>query len=377
VSNLYETIGGTAKCLELSTALYARIGNDPLLRPLFPGKNHRCAIEAFAAFLVQFLGGPSEDTQRRWWLSLDESHRRFKIGQTERDAWMSHMIQALDDARFEEPFRGALRGLFERGSAYLVNHGHGRSEPPGEVAHQEIARRWQTQLGLDEAVAAVRGGDADRAIAFAGSLELEPAVLAALFKLMIGSGSRAMHDYVLESVRRDPNLARETHSGRTLLHDAAAAGSSIAVELLLHLGADPNAGVHPPLYCVGNECNAPGGGNIVRALVRSGADVDAREGPKRCSALHMAARRGHVEVAAALLDCGASIEARDSLGDTPLRRAVNCGKTEVAALLLARGADLQSIGSKGITPLLAARTDAMKLLLKRESNPDARPRSLS
>jgi ankyrin repeat protein len=66
----------------------------------------------------------------------------------------------------------------------------------------------------------------------------------------------------------------------------------------------------------------------------------------------MAARRGNAEVAEALLDCGADIEARDSLGDTPLRRSVNCNKAEVAALLLSRGADAHSIGSKGLTPSL-------------------------
>ena len=98
---------------------------------------------------------------------------------------------------------------------------------------------------------------------------------------------------------------------------------------------------------------------MVRALVRAGAKVDARDGAKHCTALHMAARRGNVEVAEALLDCGADIESRDSLGDTPLRRSVNCGKTAVAALLLARGADLHSKGSKGLTPLLAARSAAM------------------
>jgi ankyrin repeat protein len=103
---------------------------------------------------------------------------------------------------------------------------------------------------------------------------------------------------------------------------------------------------------------------VVRALVQAGANVNAQDGVKRCTALHMAARRGNVEVAAALLDCGADIEARDSLGDTPLRRSVNCNKIEVAALLLSRGADRGPRGSKGLTPLTAARTSAMKRLLQ-------------
>ena len=37
-SNLYESIGGTAGCRELSAAFYARVDRDPVLRPLFPGK---------------------------------------------------------------------------------------------------------------------------------------------------------------------------------------------------------------------------------------------------------------------------------------------------------------------------------------------------
>jgi len=69
------------------------------------------------------------------------------------------------------------------------------------------------------------------------------------------------------------------------------------VELLLQLGADPNAtdaGGHTPLYCVGNECSVDGAANIVRVLAQSGADVNANGGVKRCTPLHMAARRGNV-----------------------------------------------------------------------------------
>src|SRR5216684_3951951 len=101
-SNLYEVMGGREGCRRLSVAFYARVERDPLLRPLFPGTTFTCAIEAFAAFLAQFLGGPSEDAQRRWWLSLRESHLRFKIGQKERDAWMKNMMEALDDVPIEE-----------------------------------------------------------------------------------------------------------------------------------------------------------------------------------------------------------------------------------------------------------------------------------
>ena len=55
----------------------------------------------------------------------------------------------------------------------------------------------------------------------------------------------------------------------------------------------------------------------------------AIEAVKRSGPLHLAARRGNVSIAEALLECGANIEAQDSMGETPLRRAVNCGKIDV------------------------------------------------
>jgi len=184
---------------------------------------------------------------------------------------------------------------------------------------------------------------------------------------MMTSGNGTMVGYVCDSLRANPGLVRERYGGRSLLHVAAAAACLPVVELLLQLGAEPNGfdrGSHTPLYSVANESKIPGAGNVVRRLVDAGANVDASDGVKHCTALHMAARRGNVEVAEALLECGAGIEFKDSAGDTPLRRAVNCNQVDVARLLVSRGADVHSSGSRELTPLTAARSDPMKRLLK-------------
>ena len=46
-------IGGAALCRRLSATFDARVAQDPVLRPFFPGKTMKRAIEEFAAFLAQ------------------------------------------------------------------------------------------------------------------------------------------------------------------------------------------------------------------------------------------------------------------------------------------------------------------------------------
>ena len=351
---------GSATCLELATAFYNRVDDDPILRPLFPGKSHRCAIEQFAAFLVQFFDGPPEHTQERWWLSLRESHQRFALGPQHRDAWLALMSKTLDDVEVAigEPARSELRSLFEVASAYLID------SPPQPTSNI----RWNQQLALDEAVAAIRLDDPQPVTALVNSpllrarFEQNRPVFAHFIGLMLPT---AHAGYALDLLQANPDLAHVRYSGRTLLHASAAAGNLPVTEQLLGLGVDPNiqtdAG-HTPLYCLGNEC--PTGGPVVKFLIEAGANPNAADGVKRCTPLHMAARRNNVEAAEALLDLGADIEARDSAGDTPLRRAVNCSQSAVTKLLLARGANKHSLGSSGLTPVSAARGRNMRALLQ-------------
>ena len=153
--------------------------------------------------------------------------------------------------------------------------------------------------------------------------------------------------YVQTCVYADPSLIHVRHTfNRTLLHEAAPAGHAEVVELLLRLGADPNGEAHSPLYSCANGCrsHAKVASRIVMALAAAGADINAPISDNRPLPLHMAARRGSVAIAQALLDLGASVNPRDTTGDTPLRRAVNCNQLEVAALLLQNKANPDSPG---------------------------------
>jgi ankyrin repeat protein len=185
-------------------------------------------------------------------------------------------------------------------------------------------------------------------------------------------------------VRAGADVRASDLAGETMLMACARGGSAEAVRLLLRAGAekdavDRNFGQTALIFAAreGNEA-------VVRELIASGANVMARtqvgpvpafrpnggtqgkgveKAPKRGmraaipggkTALHYAARDGHLSTVQALLDAGAVLDDRDPNGITPLLYAASNDRVEVARLLVGRGADVNAVDWYGRSALWCA-----------------------
>jgi serpin B len=182
------------------------------------------------------------------------------------------------------------------------------------------------------------------------------------------------------------NVNANDVEGRTPLHAAVAARRYEVARLLIGKGASVNVrdnGGDSPLY----TAVASGDGRIVQLLVQAGANVKEK-GPREqtllhtavlsldsfgatdtvsplitagvdvnalassdFTALHYAAREGHIRAAEVLLAHGANVNARTASGQTPLHFAVRRDCDDIAALLVEKGADTTIKDRRGKTPL--------------------------
>jgi len=117
---VYDQIGGDETFRRLVDAFYARVEQDPILRPLFPADLGPGKENQFL-FLAQFWGGPARYETQRGHPRLRMRHAPFKIGQAERDAWVGNMLAAIDEAGIPEPARAQMIEYFEKGATFMIN----------------------------------------------------------------------------------------------------------------------------------------------------------------------------------------------------------------------------------------------------------------
>ena len=118
---MYERVGGEQFFEELVDRFYEGVSSDPVLRPLYP-EDLDAPNEHLRLFLIQYWGGPQTYNERRGHPRLRMRHAPFVIGLPERDAWLRHMLAALerahlpaeDHAEFAEYFRSTATQLINR-----------------------------------------------------------------------------------------------------------------------------------------------------------------------------------------------------------------------------------------------------------------------
>ncbi len=138
------------------------------------------------------------------------------------------------------------------------------------------------------------------------------------------------------------NIYERDEKGRTALHYAVEAKT---VSLLVEKGANVNAADmkgYTALHLAVTEKRL----EIVRELIKSGAEVNAEEYGNKCIPLHLACMLGEKEIVEELVKAGGEIEQEDECGMTAIDYAKN---------------------SKEVTEVLKKETDRMEKLFERQS----------
>ncbi|RZU30770.1 globin [Blastococcus saxobsidens] len=92
----YDEVGGEPTFRALVQRFYAAVRTDPVLQPMYPQDDWEGAETRLRGFLEQYWGGPATYSEQRGHPRLRMRHAPFAIGPVERDAWLTHMRDAVD-----------------------------------------------------------------------------------------------------------------------------------------------------------------------------------------------------------------------------------------------------------------------------------------
>lgn len=119
--SLYERVGGMPFFESLVAAFYRGVALDPVLRPMYEEQDLGPASHRLATFLAQYWGGPRTYSEERGHPRLRARHMPFTIDAVARDAWLQHMLAAVDEQNMGDQERAELRGYLLSAAEFLVN----------------------------------------------------------------------------------------------------------------------------------------------------------------------------------------------------------------------------------------------------------------
>jgi hemoglobin len=117
---MFDRVGGKAFFIALVDRFYEGVVGDPVLRPLYPDDLAESRAH-LALFLAQYWGGPASYNELRGHPRLRMRHAPFVIGTLERDAWLKHMIGAVEASEIESDDKAELVSYLNMAANSLMN----------------------------------------------------------------------------------------------------------------------------------------------------------------------------------------------------------------------------------------------------------------
>ena len=120
MASLYEQVGGQPFFDTLVERFYEGVGDDAVLRPMYPDdlsepKRH------LALFLAQYWGGPGTYSDERGHPRLRMRHAPFVVDEAASEAWLTHMTAAVRAASLPGELESALLDYFTNAASFLIN----------------------------------------------------------------------------------------------------------------------------------------------------------------------------------------------------------------------------------------------------------------
>jgi hemoglobin len=117
---LFDEVGGQPFFDALVERFYAGVELDPVLRPLYPD-DLADPKRWLALFLGQYWGGPPAYSEEKGHPRLRMRHAGFRVGPVERDAWLRHMLAAIEGADASPDVAGQLVAYVTSAADFMVN----------------------------------------------------------------------------------------------------------------------------------------------------------------------------------------------------------------------------------------------------------------
>jgi hemoglobin len=122
-----ERLGGAPGIRRWVERFYDKVAKHPLLGPLFP-RDLRESREKQFRYFVEFFGGPPLYTEAHGPPYLRFKHRKVKIGEPERDAWLALLLESLREETSDESLVGEVAARVTPIANAMVNHHPSRKD---------------------------------------------------------------------------------------------------------------------------------------------------------------------------------------------------------------------------------------------------------